>query len=45
MGKIVSKYLLIEILSYAYYQEEVEEKMSGLNSSMRLLLIENLKAI
>jgi hypothetical protein len=41
----VSKYLLIEILSLSFYQEEIIEIMFAASSSFRLLLIENLKAI
>lgn len=44
-GKIVSKYLLVEILSLSFYQEQIVEIMYATSSSFRLLLIENLKAI
>jgi hypothetical protein len=41
----VNKYLLVEILSFSFYQEEIMEKMYSTSHSFRLLLIENLKAI
>ncbi len=45
VGKIVSKYLIINILSFCYNQEEILEIMYAISQSLRLMLIENFKAI
>jgi len=45
MGKIVSKNLIIEVLSYAETYEEIINRFLFTNNSKRSLVIENLNLI
>jgi hypothetical protein len=42
VGKIVSKNLIVEVLSYAEFKEEIINRFLFTNRSLRLLVIENL---
>ena len=45
LGKVKSKYLIIDILSYAHFNEEAKYTLSLLSKSFRKLLIFNLDII
>ena len=45
VGKIVSKYLIMEIISYCLYADEGADLLFGTNKSMRQLVQENYRVL
>ncbi len=41
LGKLVSKYLILEVFSYSCYADEGIEFMFSTNRSMRAIIVEN----